>query len=158
MLVADRAATSLFEETVAAGAEPAAAANWITQDLAALQNRAGDVGVEGDRRTISWTCFGCWRRTPSRGPARSRRWRRRSRPAIGSTTIVERRGLAQVSDTGELGAIADRVIADNPDAAAKFRSGNEGVIGFLVGQVMKASGGSANPKLAQELLRERLTD
>ena len=64
--------------------------------------------------------------------------------------------MRQVSDTGELGAIVDEVIAENADAAQKFRDGNEGVIGFLVGQVMKASGGSANPKLAQELLRERL--
>jgi aspartyl-tRNA(Asn)/glutamyl-tRNA(Gln) amidotransferase subunit B len=71
--------------------------------------------------------------------------------------LIEQRGLAQVSDTGELGAIADQVIADNPDVVEKFRGGNEGVIGFLVGQVMKASGGSANPKLAQELLRERLS-
>ena len=48
------------------------------------------------------------------------------------------------------------MLAENEDAAAKFRAGNEGVLGFLVGQVMKASGGSANPTLAQELLRERL--
>jgi aspartyl-tRNA(Asn)/glutamyl-tRNA(Gln) amidotransferase subunit B len=71
--------------------------------------------------------------------------------------IVERRGLRQVSDAGELGAVVDRVIVENADAAEKFRGGNESVIGFLVGQVMKASGGSANPKLAQELLRERLS-
>ena len=44
-----------------------------------------------------------------------------------------------------------------PDAVEQFRGGKEGVIGFLVGQVMKKSGGSANPKVAQELLRERLT-
>ena len=71
--------------------------------------------------------------------------------------IVERRGLRQVSDANELGAVVDRVIAENADAAEKFRGGNESVIGFLVGQVMKASGGSANPTLAQELLRERLS-
>ena len=71
--------------------------------------------------------------------------------------IVERRGLRQVSDAGELGAVVDRVIAENAEAAEKFRAGNESVIGFLVGQVMKASGGSANPTLAQELLRERLS-
>jgi aspartyl-tRNA(Asn)/glutamyl-tRNA(Gln) amidotransferase subunit B len=51
----------------------------------------------------------------------------------------------------------DRVIEENADAADKFRGGNESVIGFLVGQVMKASGGSADPRLAQELLRERLS-
>ena len=51
----------------------------------------------------------------------------------------------------------DQVLTENADAAEKFRAGNESVIGFLVGQVMKASGGSANPTLAQELLRERLS-
>jgi Asp-tRNA(Asn)/Glu-tRNA(Gln) amidotransferase B subunit len=70
--------------------------------------------------------------------------------------IVERRGLTQISDTGALGSIIDQVLSENPDVVAQFRSGKEGVIGFLVGQVMKGSGGSANPKLAQELLRERL--
>jgi aspartyl-tRNA(Asn)/glutamyl-tRNA(Gln) amidotransferase subunit B len=62
-----------------------------------------------------------------------------------------------VSDAVELGGVVHRVIAENADVVEKFRAGNESVIGFLVGQVMKASGGSANPKLAQELLRERLS-
>jgi aspartyl-tRNA(Asn)/glutamyl-tRNA(Gln) amidotransferase subunit B len=70
---------------------------------------------------------------------------------------VDRRGLRQLSDAAELGAVVDRVLAEHEDAAEKFRSGNESVIGFLVGQVMKASGGSANPTLAQELLRARLS-
>ena len=70
--------------------------------------------------------------------------------------IVERKGLRQVSDSGELGVIVDEVLAANDEAAQKFRDGNESVVGFLVGQVMKASGGSANPKRAQKLLRERL--
>ena len=61
-----------------------------------------------------------------------------------------------MSDTGALGAIADEVIAEHPDVVEQFRGGKEGVIGFLVGQVMKRSGGTANPKLAQQVLRERL--
>ena len=157
VLVADREATSLFEATVAAGAEPAAAATWITQDLAALQNRAGDVvsKVTADHlvdllRLLAEDALS--------GAGAKQALEEAFTTGERIEAIVERRGLGQVSDTGELGAIADRVIADNTDAAAKFRSGNEGVIGFLVGQVMKASGGSANPKLAQELLRERLTD
>jgi aspartyl-tRNA(Asn)/glutamyl-tRNA(Gln) amidotransferase subunit B len=70
--------------------------------------------------------------------------------------IVDRLGLRQVSDTGALGAIVDEVVAEHADVVEQFRAGKESVIGFLVGQVMKRSGGSANPKLAQELLRERL--
>ncbi len=48
------------------------------------------------------------------------------------------------------------MLAENPDVVEQFRGGKEGVIGFLVGQVMKKAAGAANPKLAQELLRERL--
>jgi Asp-tRNA(Asn)/Glu-tRNA(Gln) amidotransferase B subunit len=70
---------------------------------------------------------------------------------------VQRRSLAQVSDAGALGTVADEVIAEHPDVVAQFKAGKEGVVGFLVGQVMKRSGGAANPKLAQELLRERLS-
>ena len=100
------------------------------------------------RSVADGTISGAGREAGARGSVR--------RPATTIDAIVERRGLRQVSDAGELGAIADEVIAENPDAVAKFRAGKEGVIGFLVGQVMKASSGSANPKLAQELLRERL--
>ena len=87
---------------------------------------------------------------------RSKRWRRRSRPGDPSRTIVARLGLTQVSDAGALGALADEVVAENPDVVQKFRDGKEGVIGFLVGQLMQKAAGAANPKLAQELLRERL--
>ncbi|MCJ7832001.1 MAG: Asp-tRNA(Asn)/Glu-tRNA(Gln) amidotransferase GatCAB subunit B, partial [Actinobacteria bacterium] len=73
-----------------------------------------------------------------------------------AASIVDEKGLRQVSDTGELAAVVDQVIADNPGPVEQFRGGKEGVIGFLVGAVMKASGGSANPKVVQELLRERL--
>ena len=69
---------------------------------------------------------------------------------------MDRSGLRQVSDTGELGAWADEVIAEHPDVVEKFRAGKEGVIGFLVGQLMKKAAGAANPKVAQDLLRERL--
>jgi aspartyl-tRNA(Asn)/glutamyl-tRNA(Gln) amidotransferase subunit B len=72
-------------------------------------------------------------------------------------SIVEERGLRQVSDADALGVVLDEVIRENPDPVEQFRAGKDGVLGFLVGQVMKKTGGSANPKLAGELLRERLS-
>jgi aspartyl-tRNA(Asn)/glutamyl-tRNA(Gln) amidotransferase subunit B len=157
VLVADRAATILFEETVALGAEPAASANWITQDLAGLRNEAdaaGDarVGAQHIADLVALVADGT---IAGAGAKRALEEAFRTGDAIAE--IVERRGLRQVSDAGELGAVVDTVIAENADAAEKFRGGNESVIGFLVGQVMKASGGSANPTLAKELLRERLS-
>lgn len=156
VLVADRTACAMFESTVALGAQAAATANWITQDLAGLSNKHGaeaaanvtpqhlaDLLALLDDGTIS-------------GAGAKQVLERAVETGDAIDAIVERDGLQQVSDAGELGAIVDAVIADNGDAVQRFRDGNEGVIGFLVGQVMKASGGSANPKLAQELLRERL--
>ncbi len=70
--------------------------------------------------------------------------------------MIDRSGLRQVSDADALGSLADAVIVENPDAVEKFRGGKEGVIGFLVGQLMQKAAGAANPKIAQELLRERL--
>jgi aspartyl-tRNA(Asn)/glutamyl-tRNA(Gln) amidotransferase subunit B len=156
VLVGDRAASEMFEETVAFGADPAAAANWITQDLAGLANKHGpDAAARVTPRHLADLLALLADDTiGGAGAKQALEDAVETGDAIGA--IVDRRGLRQVSDAGELGAIVDRVIADNAEAAEKFRAGNEGVIGFLVGQVMKASGGSANPKLAQELLRERL--
>jgi aspartyl-tRNA(Asn)/glutamyl-tRNA(Gln) amidotransferase subunit B len=66
--------------------------------------------------------------------------------------IVERKGLAQISDTGALEEAVAKVVAANPDLVAKFRGGKSGVLGALVGQVMRETHGRANPKLVNELL------
>jgi aspartyl-tRNA(Asn)/glutamyl-tRNA(Gln) amidotransferase subunit B len=153
VLVAGRAQTELFERTVALGTAPEKAANWITQDLAALQkdHEEGLVGPEHlvelirllDDGTIS-------------GAGAKQALEEAFKTGDAIETIVERRGLRQVSDTAELGGAVEEAIAANPDVVEKFRGGNQGVLGFLVGQVMKSTAGTANPKVVQELLRERL--
>lgn len=70
--------------------------------------------------------------------------------------IVEAKGLKQISDEGAIIAIIDDVLAKNPQSVEDFRSGKERAIGFLVGQVMKATRGQANPELVNKLLRERM--
>lgn len=70
--------------------------------------------------------------------------------------IVERRGLKQISDQDELAAIVDKVIEANPRAVEDIRSGNHKAIGFVVGQVMRETRGQANPKVVNQLIRERL--
>ncbi len=70
--------------------------------------------------------------------------------------IVQEKGLTQVSDEGALGKIIDEVIAKNPAQVAQYRSGKEQVFGFFVGQVMKGSGGKANPGKVNELLKKKL--
>ena len=73
-----------------------------------------------------------------------------------AAAIVEERGLIQVSDTGEIDSVIDEVIAANPKQVEQFRGGKEGLFGFFVGQVMKASKGKANPKIVNERLKEKL--
>jgi aspartyl-tRNA(Asn)/glutamyl-tRNA(Gln) amidotransferase subunit B len=153
VLVADRAATDLFERTVALGAPAPIAANWITQDLAGLQNRGGDGRITPEHLV---DLIGMLTREAISGAGAKQALEDAFESGDPIATIVERRGLRQVSDAGALGAIADEVIAENPDAVAQFRGGKEAIVGFLVGQVMRRSGGSANPKLAQQVLRDRL--
>ena len=156
VLVADRTASALFDGTVALGADPVGAANWITQDLAGLANKHGaEAAARVTPRHLADLLTLVGADTIS-GTGAKQALEDAVETGDAIEVIVEREGLRQVSDTGELGAIVDEVLAGNDEAAQKFRDNNEGVIGFLVGQVMKASGGSANPKLAQELLRERL--
>jgi aspartyl-tRNA(Asn)/glutamyl-tRNA(Gln) amidotransferase subunit B len=70
--------------------------------------------------------------------------------------IAAEQNLLQVSDEGEIAAIVARVLADNPKATQDVKNGEVKAIGYLVGQVMKASQGKANPQLAQELIRKQL--
>jgi aspartyl-tRNA(Asn)/glutamyl-tRNA(Gln) amidotransferase subunit B len=156
VLVADRAGSALFEETAGIGADPVAAANWITQDLAGLANKHGAEAAARVTPQHLADLLGLISGETISGAGAKQALEEAVETGDAIGAIVERKGLRQVSDAGELGAIVDDVLAGNADAAQKFRDGNDGVIGFLVGQVMKASGGSANPKLAQDLLRERL--
>ena len=70
--------------------------------------------------------------------------------------IVEAKGLVQISDVGELEAIIDQLIAENPDKVEQFRAGKDKLQGFFVGQVMKATGGRADPKLTNKILMPKL--
>jgi aspartyl-tRNA(Asn)/glutamyl-tRNA(Gln) amidotransferase subunit B len=157
VLVGDRGAAGRFEETVALGAPADAAANWITQDLTGLANKAGLRVAETPvtaRHLADLIALLEADEISGAGAKQALEEAVETGDPVGA--IVDRRGLRQVSDAAELGTIVDEVVAEHPDVVDSFRAGKQNVIGFLVGQVMKRSGGSANPKLAQELLRERL--
>ena len=158
VLVGDRASSALFDETVALGADPKAAANWITQDLAGSLNKL-DVDPAASPVTAQHIADLIALVADDTVSGAGAKQALEEAVATGDpiAEIVERKGLTQVSDSGALGAIADEVLAENPEVVEQFRGGKEAVIGFLVGQVMKKSAGSANPKLAKELLLERLS-
>jgi glutaminyl-tRNA synthetase len=72
------------------------------------------------------------------------------------TQIVESKGLVQISDPSQISPIIDEVIAKNPDNVEKFKAGNTKLLGFFVGQVLKATGGKANPQVVNKLVAEKL--
>jgi aspartyl-tRNA(Asn)/glutamyl-tRNA(Gln) amidotransferase subunit B len=158
VLVASADWADFFEQAVELGGEARAVANWMTGDLAALLHEGG-VGLRESKVTpqhLADLAGLVWEETLSSAGAK-----RALEEAFATgdpvATVVERKGLAQIADESALGAIVDEVIADNPGPVEQFRSGKEGVVGFLVGQVMKKTGGAANPQEAQRLLRERLS-
>ena len=71
--------------------------------------------------------------------------------------IIKRQGLKQVSDSGAIEAEVDTVLAANPDQVAAYKGGKDKLMGFFVGQVMKATQGKANPQAVNEILRKKLS-
>jgi aspartyl-tRNA(Asn)/glutamyl-tRNA(Gln) amidotransferase subunit B len=138
------ATARLFEQTVAAGAPPKQAANWIIGNAPTLDAQrlaeliglvvAGSINREQGVRVLEEA------QASGRAPGE----------------VVREQGLAQVSDEAQLGVVVERVIAENPRAAADFRSGKQQALGALLAKVKEATGGSANMRLAAELLRHRL--
>jgi aspartyl-tRNA(Asn)/glutamyl-tRNA(Gln) amidotransferase subunit B len=158
VLVGDRASSALFDETVTLGADPKAAANWITQDLAGSLNKLDvDPAVSPVTAQHIADLIALVADDTVSGAGAKQALEEAVATGDPIAEIVERKGLTQVSDSGALGAIADEVLGENPEVVEQFRGGKEAVLGFLVGQVMKKSAGSANPKLAKELLLERLS-
>lgn len=156
MLVAERETAEYFE-SVASGRDPKMAANWVIQELLGALNRAdreiGNSPVSADQlgKLIDLISAD----TISNSIARDV-FETMFETSKDPQAIVAEKGLEQISDTGEIETAVDKVIADNPDDAAEFRGGNQKVLGWFVGQVLKATQGKANPKLVNELLRDKL--
>ena len=149
--------SAVLEQAVDAGAGPTEAANWLVNETIGW---ASDRGIDLAASPLSGALLAELVALVSDGTL-STKLAREVWPAVldgeGSPReVVTARGLQQISDTDELAGIVDKVIADNADAAQKVRDGNAKAIGALVGPVMKATRGKANPQLVNQLLRERL--
>ena len=156
VLVAERETAAYFE-TVAEGRDAKQAANWVTSELMGQLNRAGIALADSPVRAeaLGGLLDLIADRTISNNIAKDVL---NDMFASGkdAAAIVEEKGLKQVSDTGALEAAVDKVMAENPDSVAEYRGGNQKLIGWFMGQIMKASGGKANPQMVNELLRKKL--
>ncbi len=158
-LADDQELATYFEETAAAAKNPRAAAHWIMGPLAHRMKTAG-AGI--GEVTVTPAALGALVRlvdagTISNSVARDV-FERMADTGRSPEAIVEAEGLSQIGDSDELQAVVRRTLADNPAAVKKYRAGKTGTLGFLVGQVMRATRGRADPRLVNELLKRALDD
>jgi aspartyl-tRNA(Asn)/glutamyl-tRNA(Gln) amidotransferase subunit B len=157
VLTSTRAAGDYFEKVASASGDPRAAANWVMGDLAGSLKESGK---EIRESPVSAENLGALVGLIGQGKI-SGKLAKEIFPKMFATgdapqTIMDREGLAQISDEGALGEIIDEVIAANPKQVEQYRGGKATVIGFLVGQVMKASRGQADPATVNRMLKEKL--
>ncbi len=156
-LVSDRDLADYYEAAAEASGNPRATANWVRTELL-RELEAG--GISAANSPVPPKELGALVRLIDEAKISGKQGKdvlvemfKTGKPA---QTIIEEKGMVQVSDTGEIDALIDDVIAANPDQVANYRSGKEALIGFFVGQVIKASNGKANPKVVNERLRAKL--
>ncbi len=132
-------------------------ANWATVDLRALLNEKGIGFAESPVKNAQLLELVTMKyKGEISGPTAKSVLEEMFTTGKGAAEIVKAKGLTQVSDEGALEKIIDEVMAKNPQQVAQYKSGKEAVFGFFVGQVMKASGGKANPAKVNELLKKKL--
>jgi aspartyl-tRNA(Asn)/glutamyl-tRNA(Gln) amidotransferase subunit B len=157
VLGASRPLATFYEDVVAAGAEAKPAANWTMGEYLAHLNAAGlEPGhghVTADRlaKLVRLVAEGTISASAGK-EVFARMVDERAEPQA----IVEKHGLAQISDSDALAAVVAEIVAGSPAQVEQYRAGKQQVLGFFVGQVMKATKGRANPQLVNELLRRAL--
>ncbi|HEV2837223.1 MAG TPA: Asp-tRNA(Asn)/Glu-tRNA(Gln) amidotransferase subunit GatB [Pyrinomonadaceae bacterium] len=156
-LVAERSLADYYETAAKASGNARAAANWIRSELLRELEAAGKTAADSP---VPAEELGALVRLIDEGKISGKQAKdvliEMFKTGKGALAIIQEQGLVQVSDTGEIDALIDEVIAGNPDQVASYRGGKETLFGFFVGQVIKASKGKANPKVVNERLRAKL--
>jgi aspartyl-tRNA(Asn)/glutamyl-tRNA(Gln) amidotransferase subunit B len=158
LLTSEKTLAQWFEEAVRSGGQPKAAANWMMGELAKLLNEENKSIEECklkpkqlaemlkliDNGTIS-------------GKIAKTVFEEMYKTGKDSEAIVKEKGLVQISDEGAIEKAVDEVIARNPKEVERFKAGDEKLLGFLVGQIMKLTKGKANPQIVNEIVKKKLS-
>jgi len=158
VLTASRELAAYYEAVVAAaGGEPKLCANWVMGEIAGLLNRDGleITATKVDATALAGLLARITDATVSNKLAKDvllAMWDE----GRSADEVIEAKGLKQITDAGALEAIIRQVIDANPDQVAGYRAGKDKLMGFFVGQTLKASGGKANPQTVNELLKKKL--
>ena len=153
----DKATADYFEAAVDAGADPKACVNWLMGEFA---SQLSTDGIEIAKAPVSAESLAALLKLISKGTISGKiakkvfatMWKEGGNPE----EIVKAQGLVQISDTAELSKLVDEVVGKNPKAVEDFKAGKKKAVGALVGQIMKATKGKANPRVINELLNKKL--
>lgn len=153
----DKATADYFEAAVNAGADPKACVNWLMGEFA---SQLSTDGIEIAKAPVSAENLAALLKLISKGTISGKiakkvfatMWKEGGNPE----EIVKAQGLVQISDTAELSKLVDEVVGKNPKAVEDFKAGKKKAVGALVGQIMKATKGKANPRVINELLNKKL--
>ncbi|HEY4492318.1 MAG TPA: Asp-tRNA(Asn)/Glu-tRNA(Gln) amidotransferase GatCAB subunit B, partial [Acidobacteriota bacterium] len=157
ILVEETTLADFFEQTAKSSKEPKQSVNWILRDLleklkeSRLAVSESPVGPEQLAEMISLIQKGIISHNQGK-EVFQQMWQTRKSPA----QIIQEKGMVQISKEEELNRIIEQVFAENPDIVKRYKNGEMKLQGVLVGLVMKASGGKANPGIVNRLLKEQL--
>lgn len=157
-LISDRATADFFEATVEASKQPRHAANWVINELGARLQKS-DLSIEASpvsAEQLGGVLTRLADDTISGKIAKQVLDALWNGEGTSADEIIEAKGLKQITDTGAIEAIVDEVLAANADQVQEYLDGKDKVMGFFVGQTMKASKGKANPGQVNQLLKSKL--
>lgn len=158
VLTDDKDVAQYFEAVVEAGANAKSAANWVTQDIAAYLNSQPHLTINDLplKPPMLAELIGLIEEGTISGKIAKEILPELLEKGGSPKQLVESRGMVTISNPEELSAIIDKVLAENADKVAQYKAGKKKLQGFFVGQIMKATGGRAEPKLTNQILNEKL--
>ena len=159
IIIDDRALAKYYEAAVAEGGDPKTAANWVLGDILRLLKEKDLSAAAIPVAPVALVkLLGLIKGGQLSTTAAKEVFEEMFVTGKSADTVVAEKGLAQISDTSEIEKIADDILDANPQSIEDFKAGKKQAAGFLMGQLMKASKGKANPKVAKELLDRKLSE
>jgi len=158
VLTADVDTARWFDALLEAGVKPVQASNWVSSELFGALNRLGrDITDSPVSPAQAAELLALVADGTISGSIAKQVFEIMLETGQSAAAIVEEKGLKQTSDTGAIDTAIAKILADNAEKVAQYKSGKEALFGFFVGQTMKAMQGKANPQVVNELLKKALT-
>ncbi len=156
-LTSEKELADFFEQSIALGVEPKKACNWILSEVLRLLNEK-KIGLSQSRFTPELFCklLGLIEKGVISGKIAKNIFEPVFMEGLDPEKYVKEKGLIQISDTGELEGIVEDILAKFPQEVERFQQGEKKLLGFFVGQVMRATQGKANPQLVNSLLLKKM--